>query len=236
MVFPKLSVKAVTFDHWRTLQYARPDKFEQIPHLIHGHLSRQSVKAPKLAFLKAWTKTMNRYEELRRQEGLSYTAEKVLQTSLKKIGHSPPRRSLDNALDQAFTDFSNLETPSTYLGARPLLEYLNRKYRLALITNVFRETMTLIPMQQGRLTEFFDVITISCQHPYAKPDKRIFLHTLRKLGVRPHEAVHVGDTTEDDVKGARNAGMKVIHIARHERGSPIADLVVTELLRVKELL
>ena len=41
-----------------------------------------------------------------------------------------------------------------------------------------------------------------------KPDPRIFHLALKELGVKPGEAVHVGDFYQVDVLGARKAGLR----------------------------
>ena len=48
----------------------------------------------------------------------------------------------------------------------------------------------------------------------AKPDPHIFNYTLAAVGVSAEEVVHVGDTYEADVIGARNAGIRPILIDR----------------------
>jgi putative hydrolase of the HAD superfamily len=46
---------------------------------------------------------------------------------------------------------------------------------------------------------------------FAKPDPAIFEIALEALGVRPSEAVHVGDSVYYDVGGARAAGVRPLH-------------------------
>jgi len=41
---------------------------------------------------------------------------------------------------------------------------------------------------------------------------KIFEETLKRLGVTAEEAVYVGDSPEEDIKGAKNAGMKTIFV------------------------
>lgn len=87
----------------------------------------------------------------------------------------------------------------------------------------------------------FDAIVYSAAVGVEKPDPRIFLYALERLGVAPEEAVHVGDCTREDVEGALAAGMEALHLvrpgapslARPERGgrgdlselSPLPDLI-----------
>jgi putative hydrolase of the HAD superfamily len=47
-----------------------------------------------------------------------------------------------------------------------------------------------------------------------KPDPAIFAAALELVGCRPDEAVHVGDTAEEDVAGARAAGIDAVLLNR----------------------
>jgi putative hydrolase of the HAD superfamily len=51
----------------------------------------------------------------------------------------------------------------------------------------------------------------------AKPDPRIFDAALERAGVRPSEAVHVGDMLSTDVAGAEAAGITPIHFDPDDR-------------------
>jgi HAD superfamily hydrolase (TIGR01509 family) len=56
------------------------------------------------------------------------------------------------------------------------------------------------------LDQFFDTVLTSAEAGAPKPQARIFEETLRRLGVRPERAVHVGDA-EGDRQGAKAAGL-----------------------------
>ena len=51
-----------------------------------------------------------------------------------------------------------------------------------------------------------------------KPEPPLFRMALRRLGLAPHEAAMVGDSTASDVAGGRAAGMRTV-FAAHESGS-----------------
>jgi len=53
----------------------------------------------------------------------------------------------------------------------------------------------------------FDSITTSEEAGYFKPHPRPFLIALQKAGVKPEEALYVGDNPAKDCVGARNVGM-----------------------------
>jgi putative hydrolase of the HAD superfamily len=57
-----------------------------------------------------------------------------------------------------------------------------------------------------------DIVVDSAVVGVAKPDPRIFEPALAATGVRPDEAVHVGDSVLADVGGARAAGITPLHL------------------------
>jgi HAD superfamily hydrolase (TIGR01549 family) len=57
-----------------------------------------------------------------------------------------------------------------------------------------------------------------------KPDPAIFEPALELAGCGPDEALHVGDTPEEDVEGARAAGIRALLIDRNGSGGDIASL------------
>ena len=70
------------------------------------------------------------------------------------------------------------------------------------------------------LMDLLDGAASSAVAGAAKPDPAVFREALRLAGVPPGEAVHVGDSPENDVQGARAAGIRAILVARE--GDPPA--------------
>jgi putative hydrolase of the HAD superfamily len=64
------------------------------------------------------------------------------------------------------------------------------------------------------LLEHVDAVVTSAEIGVAKPGRAIFEHALELAGARPDEAVHVGDSLENDVAGARAAGIRPVLVAR----------------------
>ncbi|MFT4084602.1 MAG: HAD family hydrolase [Nocardioides sp.] len=63
------------------------------------------------------------------------------------------------------------------------------------------------------------VLVASSMLPAGKPDPRSFAHALALVGVTRDEAVMVGNSLEQDVHGARDAGMAGVLLDRHGRHS-----------------
>ncbi len=63
-------------------------------------------------------------------------------------------------------------------------------------------------------------IVVSEKAGFFKPQPEIFRYGLDKLGVQSHEAVFVGDSWEDDVVGAVNAGITAIWLDKKGKTVP----------------
>jgi putative hydrolase of the HAD superfamily len=84
------------------------------------------------------------------------------------------------------------------------------------------------------LTRLVDFVVISAEVGVRKPDPGIFRLALEKAGVRPDEAIHVGDLPEEDAEGARRAGVTPVLIDRRRRITPAlvpSDVRVVTSLR-----
>ena len=69
------------------------------------------------------------------------------------------------------------------------------------------------------LLPFFDVVVASAPEGRSKPDPELFRRALDRLGVAPGDAVHVGDSEEHDVLGARAAGVEPVLLRRGGGGA-----------------
>ena len=62
------------------------------------------------------------------------------------------------------------------------------------------------------------------EHGAAKPEASIFLAACERLGLPPHEVLHVGDHVEMDVVGAARAGLRSCWLDRDGLAWPHADV------------
>jgi putative hydrolase of the HAD superfamily len=97
----------------------------------------------------------------------------------------------------------------------PTLTQLKTKYQLGLVTNAYRLYAEAEIKMLG-LDQWWDVVIMSSDHGISKPAPELFHLALEQLQVAPDEAIYVGDSIDHDVAGARNAGLKVVHIRRED--------------------
>jgi putative hydrolase of the HAD superfamily len=80
-------------------------------------------------------------------------------------------------------------------------------------------------LERTALRPLVDAVVISAELRVAKPDPAIFRAALERLDAPADTAVHVGDSLDHDVAGARAAGIDAVLVARD--GAPAPDGVRT---------
>ena len=113
-----------------------------------------------------------------------------------------------------------------YPDVEPAFDQLAPHYRLGLLSNgnSYPERCGL----EGR----FAFVVFSQDVRVRKPDRRIFEIAAREAGCPLDELLHVGDSLENDVMGAHEAGAKTVWLNREGMGNNTeirADVEITSL-------
>ncbi|MDQ3982758.1 MAG: HAD-IA family hydrolase [Actinomycetota bacterium] len=132
-------------------------------------------------------------------------------TLLEYLGVHDPEAPEE--LYQTFSDPSNY---NLFEDAIPTLEDLrSRGIRLGVISNF--ESWLGVMLERLGITEFFDVLAISGDLGWEKPDPRIFKWAMDEAGAEPHECLHVGDSPNFDAVPAAELGMTGVLLDRYGR-------------------
>jgi len=86
--------------------------------------------------------------------------------------------------------------------------------------------------------DLFDSITTSEDAGFYKPHERPFLLALERAGVKPEEAIYVGDNPAKDCVGARNVGMLSVLLDPEGKKRDLwgnCDFIVSKLGEVVEI-
>ncbi len=121
-------------------------------------------------------------------------------------------------------------------GVLEALNAISPHYKLGIISN------GMTPFQERNfrgleIASMFRSVIVSAAVNLRKPDAAIFHLACCELGVRPGEAVYVGDNPVTDVEGARDAGLRTIFIP--SKTHPIctaADASCDEMSRLPQIL
>jgi len=149
----------------------------------------------------------------------------ILAQITRTLGAAPDDRLLDDLrserLSQKAAVLRNVE--QDVLAALEALRA--RGLRLALVTNSFAEDVA--GWDSSPLHQFFDVALFSCVVGLAKPDPEMYLLGCRRLDVPPADALFIGDGGDEELAGARRAGLHACQalwfLARSQRPALAAE-------------
>jgi len=121
----------------------------------------------------------------------------------------------DEEFNRAYPIFLELYADNTskrsllYPGVREGLDFLKSAgYKLGCVTNKAAQ-FTLPLLRDLGVHDEFQIIVSGDSLPQKKPDPMPLLHAAKKLGVKPENALMLGDS-KSDVKAARAAGFQII--------------------------
>lgn len=117
-----------------------------------------------------------------------------------------------------------------------ILEYLQSKYSLYIVTNGFKEVQYK-KMSNCKLESFFKKIFVSEEVGYNKPDKRFFEHVLKQTKATAKDSLIIGDDLKVDIEGAKNCMIDSVWL--NTNNSDISDLpnyIISELQELKSIL
>ena len=117
-----------------------------------------------------------------------------------------------------------------------VLNYLNNKYNLHIITNGFEEVQH-IKLKASKLTSFFNNIITSEMVKVKKPNPIIFQYALDQANVNASNSIMIGDDLPVDILGAKAIGMSQIYFnPKKEPHHEEIDYEVSCLNEIKNIL
>ena len=134
----------------------------------------------------------------------------VVQQVFAPLGVFPRFEDYFNAL---YDFFAEPQAWQLYPETRQTLAMLQSQgYRLGVISNFDSRLFGLL--DGLGIASFFDPIVASTHAGAAKPESTIFEKALSAAGADPTAALHIGDSYDMDVVGARGAGLTPVLIDR----------------------
>lgn len=236
-------LKAVTFDLWSTLladneRKLFPARRDIIRELLSQTGSRPGDSALDEAFDECWKHFKVRW----RKRHITMSAANMV----ARISSGFCPRLPEEAFRQAVHDMETLSLsvpPSLVTGTVETLSTLavmDPPVSMAIISDTGFTPGRVVREILGGLgiSGFFNHMTFSDEIGRSKPVKGNFLSTLQAIGVEAHEAAHVGDIEETDVRGARAVGMtSVLFTGGKSRvyDRSAADFIIPSLLLVCDI-
>jgi HAD superfamily hydrolase (TIGR01549 family) len=150
--------------------------------------------------------------EKTRSKGLEMTFEEVYSIFLNKLGISHD----DLMLEWLHENFRNYYKTSFYPCVEDILRDLSSKYKVAMISNTMSDQPKLL-LREANMDQYFDLLICSRDLGVRKPNPEVFKIVLEQIKVKPSETVHVGDSVEADMYGARDSGITGIWIKTQDQ-------------------
>jgi HAD superfamily hydrolase (TIGR01549 family) len=200
-----MEIEAVLLDFGGTLASGGLD-WEPYHIAIREYLSSLGYNLDMKELKKALRVALSELEKIRSRGGeLSF--EEVYSIFLKRLGIGHDEEVLywlhDNFKDHYKTDF--------YPCVEDVLRELSSKYKVAMVSNTMSDQPKIL-LKEAKMDNYFDLLVCSRDLGVRKPNPKIFDIVLDRIDAKPEKTVHVGDSVESDMYGAREAGITGIWI------------------------
>lgn len=210
-----VGTKAILFDAGGTLFRPFPSVGHYYSTVAAKHGCRVGVDEVEAAFRRVWSEH-DGIGDLR-----SHSDEKIEKEFWRKIVTAVFKdfqglKAFDPFFDELHDLFAEPRVWKLYPEVEEVLRSLQKKkFILGMVSNW---DSRLLKLCEGLgIDRYFDFKVISAVFGAAKPNPKIFEEALKQANVPAHAAIHVGDSLEDDVRGAHLAGIKAIWLDRSNR-------------------
>ena len=210
--------EAVLFDAGNTLVRVTPSVGAIYAETAARHGVDVAADVLERAFRQVWAA---RCQDLRRSSSWHTSEEaerrwwrEIVAATFRNAGQTGGfRNGFEAFFDELYALFAEARCWQVFDDVRPALARLAEAgVRCAVVSNWDSRLRRLL--EALNLARWFEFVLTSAQAGYSKPDPRIFQEALARLGVAADRAVYVGDSFEDDVIGARNAGLRALLLDR----------------------
>ncbi len=200
-------VRAVLLDAGHTLLEGRPSWFD-----VWGEaLGEFNVTLDREALQRAYARASDALSHVPADQFTEETWRQFLREMVENLEVAGRAEEIADHMHRVLSQTRPQYAP--YPEAPEVLAELRRRgLRLAVVSNWEMDLPEVL--DRAGLRPYFDVVVASALVGAAKPDPRIFRVALDALSLRPEEAVHVGDSYEADVSGARAAGVYPVLLDR----------------------
>jgi putative hydrolase of the HAD superfamily len=204
--------KAVLTDYIGTLVNSRSYSIDASRKKLYKALTEAGFETGIAEFLEAYTEAHEKYRVVRYEQLREVTNAVWVCETLNKLWYNAsaddPR--IKTALNVFFQDYVDSLELRPY--AKKLTKRMKENCKLGLVSNFTYAPVIYASLRKLGINHFFDAVLVSDENGWRKPHKRIFLEALRKLQVTAEEAVFIGDSPLEDIKGAKEVGMKTVFV------------------------
>lgn len=205
---------AITFDLWNTLIANRSYGNQRYNFLI-DFMHKQSYEVSLDELKEKYNRVLEKHRKTEKKFGIRHFQ---LEDRLKELFSSLKLDITPKLLKNLIVDLEDIlmiNPPPLMDGVKETLDILSSNFKLGVIsdTGITPGRVLRKVLEKHGILDYFQTAVFSNEIGYLKPSNVMFETALKNLGIKPENAIHIGDLLETDIKGAKDAGMKAIWIS-----------------------
>jgi putative hydrolase of the HAD superfamily len=205
-------VKAFIFDFIGTLTHVTEYSLEKSKLKLYKSLVKAGFNVAEKDFLEAYNQSYEECRVKRYDELIEVTDAVWIAEALKRLGFTidPKDARVKTAVGVFFEDY--FKALKLNQCTEQLLSFVSRHYKVGLISNFTYAAVIHAAMRKLKISRFFNVVLVSQDVGWRKPNKKIFQEAIRRLDVNSEDTVYIGDCPSEDIGGASAMGMKTVFV------------------------
>lgn len=207
-----MPLRAVIFDYIGTLVNCKGYSMDASRKTLYNALVAEGFKMEEDKFLAAYTVAHEKYRKVRYEQYREVTNAVWVSEALCCLGFkvTPKDARIKAALNIFFQEF--IDTFELRDGAKKLLEQTAAQAKVGLISNFTYAPVIHSSLRQIHIHPYFNAVVVSEENGWRKPSPHIFQEALKRLQTGAYETVFIGDSPIEDIKGAKEAGLKTVFV------------------------
>ena len=225
-------ITAVTFDLWQTLLLDNRElgrvraqlRLEGTRHALKRAGENYSIEHLREAY-RACYRHCHRVREDNLDVSFSEQVDIFINYVSPGLADRLPKEIVQE-ITQAYSDAFFVHPPLPHVASVAVLEGIkDMDLNIGLISNTGMTPGTAFRrfLEQHKLLQYFHTLTFSDEVKLAKPSEQIFRLTVDALHSTPEQTVHVGDHVINDVRGAKQVGMRTVWIEGFYQREDLTD-------------
>jgi FMN phosphatase YigB (HAD superfamily) len=206
-------VKAVIFDYIGTIVNCTGYNMDASKRKLYTSLVEEGFKLDADTFLAAYSRAHEKYRLVRYGELREVTNAIWVAEALNELGYKvdPEDEHIKTALNVFFKDF--IDSLRLRAGAVKLFEQAVAHGKVGLLSNFTYAPVVYFSLNNLGVCKYFNTVVVSEENGWRKPSPHIFKDVLGRLQVTADEAVYIGDSPIEDIKGAKDAGLRTVFVS-----------------------
>ena len=236
-----MTCKAVIFDYVGTLVNCKAYNMDTSKDKLYRMLVDEGFNCDREKFLLVYSLAHEKYRKVRYEQLREVTNAVWVAECLQNLGFQVTQEDsrVKSALNVFFQDF--IDTLELREGAQKLLRQARAQFKVGLISNFTYAPVIYKSLRKLGIEGYFSATVVSEAVGWRKPSSHIFKEAIERLHVQAKEAIYIGDSPIEDIKGAKETGLDAWFVVSQfnmfeniSESMQKADLVLEDLREVRQ--